>query len=851
MAALLSVLFFLSGFCALIYETVWIYRFSRVFGSTVFAMSAVVAVFFAGLALGSRLFGKVAARSPRPLRMFALLELGVGAYALAFPAIIHFADTMYALLYPSIGASFAWLTVVRMLLALAVLLPPTLLMGGSLPVLLTFVVGRNGSLGAVGNRAGLLYGMNTLGAAAGSLLSGYALLNLLGVNWTNALAALLNVAVGGAALWLARTQKVAVGVPAEASAPADAAPRAPVRTVMACFGLAGFVGMSYEVLWLRYLTLYFNETVYLYSGIIAVFILGLGVGSLLCARWLSRIERPVAFFAFLQWGTGLLTIAAVYLPVLCAATLRSAGERSAALLLVILFVLLIPSALLMGAVLPVVTRIIVGSVRTAGERVGTAYALNTAGGIAGLLCSGFLLHRFLGLQAALFVLLGLNMLVAAVLLLADGGLKRASRALAPLLAGAAVIVLIHRSGVSLPETLLRQRLQPGESVLEVREGLTGITWAARSASTHETQLWENGVCIARNGRSPFQTHGFIAMLIAPRVPRDVLGLAFGGGLSYRGPRQFPEMQRLDCVDISRENMIVALRRFPENAGVADDPRARLIVDDAYSYVKYNKAAYDLILLEPTPPRYSYHAAALYTRQFYEHARRRLKPGGCFAQVLPLGELSPHETASVMRTFAATFKHCLLWRNGWDCLMVGCEQDLRLDRVSIEERLARPGVQRALRECAPLPDRYYLLDNFLSGLLLVDDDFQKAAANGDVYTDDRAGLRAATGRGISAENIRAIHQCLTPWTKLRGAFERFPDFAAKAPVLTRKREYFMALLYQHQPREFHPAFLKYIREHSAAKNEDLIALRIYLRDHGMAAEAAEVEKMIAPVELPER
>jgi hypothetical protein len=341
------------------------------------------------------------------------------------------------------------------------------------------------------------------------------------------------------------------------------------------------------------------------------------------------------------------------------------------------------------------------------------------------------------------------------------------------------------------------------------------------------------------------------MLIAPRIPRDVLGLAFGAGLSYRGVRLFPEVRRLDFVDISKDNVEVALRHFPENAGLKDDPRARFIVDDAYSYVKYNDARYDLILMEPTPPRYSYQTAALYTREFYELARRRLAESGCFAQVLPLNDLSPEETASVMRTFSSVFAHCLLWRNGWDCLMLGGDQEFRLDLLAISERLKRPEVQRTLRECAPLVDSFYVLDNFLSGLLLADEGFRNAAASGTVYTDDRAGLRFTTGRNVSTGNIRNIHSHLSPWREMRKLFGEFPGFDKKEPLLTVKRQYFMALLYTTEPGEFYKVFLDYIRDYSQKKDSDLKALRKYLLERGMAGKAEEVEGMLdAPEDAPE-
>jgi len=879
---LLSAAYFLSGLCALIYETVWIYRFSRIFGSTAFAMSFVVAVFFAGLAAGSHILGKKVSRSPNPLRLYAFLELAIGGYALVLPLLILAAERIYAGSYASIAGSFAGLTAARAVLAFAVLFPPTLLMGGTLPVLVTCFVDRMPKLGS---RAGLVYGMNALGAALGSFLSGYALLELLGVAWTNAAAATLNLAIGCLAWALSRRivpqaapppnplpqrgggrgrAEPTTGGPSPEPPPAvgrgqgegHGTDSATVPLVLACFAVSGFVSMSYEVFWLRYLTLYLHETIYLYTGIIAVFVLGIGLGSLIGGYLVAWVRRQIALLGLLQALIGLLSILAVYLPLHYFQPIYNAGLESAGKVLLILLALLTLPAALMGATFPVVTKIIVANLGEVGSQVGRAYALNTLGGILGLLCSGFVLHHYFGLQVSLYILFGLDLLLAAALLTAEAALSTRYSVLGalryigalPLVAGlAALVLIVQYNNLRLPQAVIRKPLKPYEKVLEVREGVVGITWATTGKDPQEVHLWENGCRIGRGGRSTFLAEGYIPMLLAPRIPRDVLGLAFGAGLSYRGARLFPEVRRLDFVDISLENIAVALRHFPENAGLSEDPRARFIVDDAYSFVKYNPGAYDLILMEPTPPRFSYQTASLYTREFYEFARQRLANGGCFCQVLPLKDLSAEETACVMHTFSAVFEHCLLWRNGWDCLMLGQVQAFHLDVQVIAERLNRPVIQESLRECAPTIDKFYLLDNFLSGLLLADEDFRQAASGGTTYTDDRPGLRFATGRNVTTGNIRAIHAHLSPWPQLRQLFGEDPGFKEKEPLLTMKREYFMALLYKHKPREFYDVFLRYVKQYSQNKDFDLNVLRIYLLTRDMNNEAGELDKALEDME----
>jgi spermidine synthase len=758
MLILLSAAFLLSGVCAFIYETVWIYQFSRVFGSTVLAMSFVTATFFGGLALGSRWLGKASARSANRLRLYAYLELGIGIYALAFPLLLAGAEALYARAYPSLAGNSALTTLARLLLALAVMIVPTVLMGGTLPVLLAHFTDR---LSALGRRAGLLYGVNALGAALGSFLSGYVLLKTLGVANTNALAGIVNVAVGVLAWVLARKIGPAPDSPAEQ--PVQTSAPAKTKLVVAAFAVSGFVSMSYEVFWLRYLTLYFSDTIYVYTSIIGFFVLGIALGSLLCACIISRIKSLLAFFGILQGGIGVLTAVAVYVPIRWVARIYDAGFEQHGTLIVA--ALLVPPALLMGATFPVVAKVIVSEVREVGPQVGLAYALNTLGCILGLLCSGFVLHSWLGMQTTLGVLFAANLLLAALLMLFEARPRWRVLAVVPALAAAAGIWAMQISRVHLPQAVFCRR--PGQELLEVREGAVGISWTLRDTATNEVQLWDTNVRISRGGRSSFLAQGYIPMLIAPEIPRDVLGLAFGAGMSCCATRDFPEVRRLDFVDISRENIELALKHFPENAGLRDDPRASFIVDDAYSYAKYARTQYDLVLMEPTPPHYGFHNASVYTKEFYELVQQRLASGGMFVQVFSVADFSLDELRGVLRTFGVVFEHCLLWRKGWDVLLIGSREPFCFDAQAIRERLKRQVIQDGLRQRAPS----ITLESLLADLLIAGEDFRKAGEGGAIYTDDKSALRFTSGHSQGRENLRHIEAHRSSAEELRGLFGR--------------------------------------------------------------------------------
>ena len=460
-------------------------------------------------------------------------------------------------------------------------------------------------------------------------------------------------------------------------------------------------------------------------------------------------------------------------------------------MLVLLFAMLIIPTILMGATFPVVTRIISRDLQTVGNQVGRAYALNTVGSILGSLAAGFLLLPVLGLQITLYVLFGMNMILAAILF--AGGTRASARwILVPLSLCVLFPFCFERAtGWHLPDLLVR-KISKAEEVLEVTEGITGTAWTTKSP-LFGAKLWENRIIISRTGPGSFPVQGFIPLLLHRSIPRNVLGLCFGGGVSAHAGILFPEVQQFDFVDISEKNVELALRHFPHNSALKDDSRVRFIIDDAHNFLKFTRTRYDLILMDPNPPTLSFRCATLYTREFYQQAKGRLAEGGYFSQVLPLNHMSEKETLDVMRTFSSVFDHCLLWWNGVDPVMIGSNREFALDLRQISSRLDRPAVQRYVREYSGTA-RYHLLGHFLSGLLLTTERFREAAAHGSVLTNDLTALEFSTGREIDASNALRIYRNLSPWADIRAVLTGFSDADQYAEQMAVQREYLMGLLY---------------------------------------------------------
>lgn len=314
------VLFFLSGACGLVYEVVWTRQLSLVFGVTVFAASAVLAAYMAGLALGSLLVGRYVDRVRNPVRVYALLEVGIGLSALAVPAAMDALSVLYRTLSGQLEHSFLLFNFVRALLALLLLLVPTTLMGGTVPAMARFLVHERER---VGWNVALLYGLNTFGAVLGVLLAGFVFVPELGLRVSTLIAVVGNASIG-TVLLLARVEEP--GVPRLSPPPADLHTTPPTSTVRhallagVVFGLSGFVALAYEVIWTRVLVVHVHSSTYAFTMMLAVFLAGLALGDALLIRVYDRVRRPLAWLGCVQLLVGLSVVVAATPTCPCAAS---------------------------------------------------------------------------------------------------------------------------------------------------------------------------------------------------------------------------------------------------------------------------------------------------------------------------------------------------------------------------------------------------------------------------------------------------------------------------------------------------------------------------------------------------
>jgi spermidine synthase len=715
--------FFLSGFAGLVYEVCWIRQASLIFGSTTFAVSTVLAVFFLGLALGSYAFGWLATRAVHPLRWFALLELGIGVLGLASPWAFEVADLAYGAAYRAFGGWGAPLVVMRAALVAAVLLPAAFLMGGTLPLFCRQYVRREGRIAAA---VGGLYGLNTLGAALGCAVAGLWLLPTLGLRATIAAGAALSVSSAVAVLALARPLPAPFPVARSSALEAASRDRA---IVTALFFLTGFVALGSEVLWTRFLALIVRNTITTFTITLTVVLVGIVLGSVLAAARFDQARSRAFVFGLLQAATGLSVLALMLLPAEVWLGIRDQ--------LAVTGLLLLPPAILSGASFPLAVRLVVGDPARASAGVGRMAAVNTLGGIAGSLATGFGGLPILGLQTTLLVLTGLSLAAGFVAWLClDRTTRPALRALAVISSFACWLGLLTSTGTKLPADFLTDA---GDVLVDYREGRASNLAVIRSGAALQLEIdrwWQGG---DRTNHQAMAAH--IPLLLHPD-PRRVLVVGAGAGQTP-GRVLMHDVEKLVCVDI--EPAVFELIRDHFEAAWMDDARVTLVRDDGRNHVAHTAEQYDAVLLE-LGQIFRPDVALFYTADFYRRARARLAPGGVLAQFVPLPFLTLEQFRGVLRTFVEVFPHSLLWYNTAELLLVGVAaegfslEEGQLVRLTSDARLHR---DLAYDHWGGPANRLHDRKVFLAGFLTGPRGLAALAAGGALFRDDRPVLDYGT------------------------------------------------------------------------------------------------------------
>ena len=683
----LIVAFVLSGVAGLIYESIWSRYVALLVGHGAYAQVLVLVTFMAGMA-GGALF--VAGRSERlqnPLMRYAAVEGLIGLIGLAFhPIFVVTTGWAYDRWFPALGGT-PWVTIVQWGLAVALLLPQSLLLGATFPLMSAAVVRR--APRQPGRTLALLYFANSLGAAVGGLLSGFWLVRVAGLPGTVLAAAGLNLLVAAVVFRVARSPAASPATSSVASPPRPEPRPAESRGASSRLLLAVSFGTAvasfvYEIAWIRMLSLVLGSATHSFELMLSAFILGLALGALWARTRADRLRSPLRTLAVIQWAMGALALAT--LPLYAGSfhwmaglvgRLRGAPHGYELFSLArygICLAVMLPATCCAGVTLPLLTRVLMSS--GAGERaIGQVYGANTLGSIAGAALAGLALLPWLGLQRLLAAGALVDMLLG-VTLLSRAETAGARRAALPALAGAMAVtlavVLIRLDPLMLVSGVYRtgELLDPAMTrVIFYRDGRTATVSVRRQqdgALTLSTNSKPDASLPARwltpgpsrvsqlgDDESTQLLTGLISLAHAPGAERAVV-IGQGSGVTSHVLLGSARLRRLVTIEIEPQ-MIAASRAFsPANHRVFDDPRARFAVDDARSYLAASPDTFDLIVSEPSNPWVS-GVSGLFTNEFYRRVRAKLGVRGVLGQWLHLysldDELALRVLAGIHRNFA--------------------------------------------------------------------------------------------------------------------------------------------------------------------------------------------------------
>ena len=742
-------LFFFSGFSALIYQVTWARRLSLFFGSDVYSTAITLSAFMAGLSLGSYIAEKVVDRVKGHLLYYGIIELCIGVYSLCFSALLHaFTPELRHIYQTCFETAPLIYQAARIMVAALVLLPPTTLMGATLPLVVKTFVRKDSEMGRFG---GFFYSTNTFGALTGVMASAFVLIPIFGIEVTTWIAAGINAVVGTAVLVSRNLEPGESGGGREEEVSREAGPgynAAHARRAVFCIGLSGLAALALEVVWTRILTLSFSATVYSFSVMLVCFLFGIYLGSRVVSKRVDSLSNPMRDFGVVETWLGasvaFLGVVSYIVPpffgklvwALSNLHVNFGVASNVAEFLVAGMFIMAPTTLL-GATFPIAVRICTPDARRAGFGTGRVYASNTAGAILGALIAGFALIPAMGSYRSLLVIAGLFFVNGLVLLRPAGSVASAAWP-------AGVLILSAIGTVALPRQTVINYNQQNSTKPELiyhGEGISHSVDIVRSPNRDVIMMVDGNIeaDTSFTQRRHFILKAHLPLLLHPH-PHEVAVVGLGLGITLAATARNPEVEHVQVIELSPE-MVEAHKYLKEiDGGVLGNPKVSVRLDDGRNYFSMTDRTFDMITADPIHPRIT-GVGYLYTEEYYKCIKQRLKPGGVVCQWMPMYNISRRSFDVAFRTFSRVFGNASFWYVRGHGLFVATESPFTIDFADLARRM---GEEPVASDMASID--IHGPEEFLAHLLMGPKQIQQylaAAGDEQVNTDANAYLEYHT------------------------------------------------------------------------------------------------------------
>ncbi len=726
-------LFFVSGFSALIYEIVWSRMLVLVMGNTVFATTTILSVFMTGLSLGGLYWGHVVDKPGKsPLVLFGGLEVGTGISALAVSWGIWRVIPFWAWISPTSGSGNIAQISIRFLLCFCLLFLPTFLIGGTLAAIGKHAIGN---LKFFARKTSGLYAINTIGSFFGASVTGFLLIKVFGNNGSILMAAFLNSLTGAAAIWLGITAGSAAELSTEPKPKKKrkakiATGKSDARTAnFILFGLmaSGFCAVAYQIVWTRILLLIIDNSVYSFTLILMAFLAGIALGSMILNRLSHLISSPVFLFAFVEICIGVTAFLFPY-SIHINAKIGPDIPYYHFLLSHLPLSILLPTTF-MGMSFPLGAQIYQQYKTDVGASLGNAYFINTAGCVLGALCAGFYMIGHLGFRNSIFVLTGLNLCIGALtgLWLLKGKTRYLFLGL--------LVFLPYFGFKAMPNDYFQKKyaeIEPDAKLIYYKESASTTATLFERPDRGRT-LYLNGIPEVNTTQlsiKTFKLMGALPGLLEPQKADNALMITFGAGVSAGTAILFA--RHLDCVDIASQAPEIAPFFDYYNNNIIKNPNITLFSDDARHFLQASKKKYSIITSDASHPRI-YDSWVLFTSEFYQLVENHLTKDGIFLQWLPYHGLTSDQYLGIVRTFSDVFSHTSIWSVGEGySLLVATPQSLKIDFQEFLRKVMAPEVRRDLHVVG-LDNPFEILGYFTMGELNVR---KMVAGSHLIMTDNR-------------------------------------------------------------------------------------------------------------------